>query len=144
MAQSHTKTTPGLADVSAFLDAVPDSKRRMDALALLPVFERATGWPACMWGSNMVGFGRYQYRYTSGREAEWFVAGFSPRKGAMSVYIMPGFDKMSAEIARLGTFKFGKSCINIKKLEDVDLDVLGKIIRLGLAEMQSEYTVVDV
>ena len=92
-----------------------------------------------MWGPAIVGFGQYHYRYDSGREGDFMRTGFSPRKANMAVYIMPGYSDHSAILARLGKHKSGKSCLNINKLADVDLDVLEELIRAGLADMAEKY-----
>ncbi len=95
--------------------------------------KKITGEVPAMWGDSIVGFGSYDYKYASGREASWFLTGFSPRKQSLTLYIMAGFDQYAALLERLGKFTTGKSCLYIKKLEDVDLEVLGELIQRSIA-----------
>lgn len=140
---SENKTRPGEADVAAFVAAVKHDVRRKDAEVLLELFARVTGWKAQMWGAAIVGYGRYEYRYESGREGEFMVTGFSPRASYTSLYIMPGYRDMSDKLARLGKHKAGKSCLNINKLADVDLSVVEEIVRDGVAYMKANYETFD-
>ena len=140
---SQNKTRPGKEDVAAFVAAVKHDTRRADAEVLLELFARVTGWQPQMWGSNIVGYGRYEYRYESGREGEFMVTGFSPRASYTSLYIMPGYQDMSEQLSRLGKHKAGKSCININKLADVDLAVVEEIVARGVAQMKDGYKVFD-
>jgi hypothetical protein len=140
MAKSENKTRPEAADPAAMIAAIEHPQRRADAEVLLPFFARITGWPAQMWGSSIIGFGRYQYKYDSGREGEYMVTGFSPRKSYMSVYILPGYRDLSEPLSRLGKAKNGKSCLNINRLEDIDMNVLEEIVRDGVAHMTANYT----
>jgi hypothetical protein len=110
-------------------------------LVLVEELGRITGWPAQMWGSSIVGFGRYEYKYDSGREGDCQVVGFSPRKASMSIYIMPGYRDFSEKLARLGKHKMGKACLYINKLADVDMAVLEEIVRDGVAYMKANYPV---
>ncbi|MCO5207271.1 MAG: DUF1801 domain-containing protein, partial [Anaerolineae bacterium] len=87
-----------------------------------------TGEPGALWGTSIVGFGTYHYKYASGREGDWFVTGFSPRKQNMTLYIMPGFEQYNDLLSKLGKHKTGKSCLYINKLDDVDLDVLRELV----------------
>jgi hypothetical protein len=123
-----------------FIEALEHPKRKADALVLLELFERETKMKAVMWGTSIVGFGRYHYKYESGREGEFFMTGFSPRKANLSIYIMPGYQDLSAMLDRLGKHKTGKSCLYINKLEDIDLEVLKEIIRFGIKTMRERYT----
>ncbi|MEM6408485.1 MAG: DUF1801 domain-containing protein [Pseudomonadota bacterium] len=141
MPKSENKTQPTARSPAAFIASVDNPVRRADAETLLPLFERVTGWTAQIWGSNIVGFGRYKYTYASGREGEFMVSGFSPRASYTSLYIMPGYQDMSDTLARLGPHKAGKSCINIKKLEQVDLAVVEEIIRDGIEDMRTKYEI---
>ena len=92
-----------------------------------------------MWGPSMVGFGRYHYKYDSGREGDSFLTGFSPRKQALTIYVMPGFGEYEGLLSRLGKHKTGKSCLYINKLEDVDPEVLEELIGRGFAYMKAKY-----
>jgi len=91
-----------------------------------------------MWGPSIVGFGEYHYKYESGREGDWFVTGFSPRKQALTVYIMAGFTRYEELMAKLGKYKTGQSCLNIKKLEDVDRKALAELIKQSVAHMKKK------
>ncbi len=133
------KTQENDASVAAFLDSIEHTVRKADAQAVLKLMQEITGEPARMWGKAIVGFGRYTYVYASGRSGEWMRTGFSPRKQYTSVYVMPGFALAEDLLVRLGKFKHGKSCLNIKNLEDVDLDVLRELVQGGWDFMQEKY-----
>ena len=137
MAELKTKVNDG--DVAAFIDSVADPERRRDAQSVLAMMEKITRRPARMWGSSIVGFGSYHYRYASGREGDSMITGFSPRKNALTLYIMAGFSSHTALLKKLGKFKTGKSCLYIKRLEDVDQKVLGQLIRASVAHMRKTY-----
>jgi len=127
MAELKTKITN--KSVDAFLKKVADEKRRKDAIAINKLMKKVTKLEPKMWGSSIVGFGTYTYKYASGRTGEWMTIGFSPRKKNLTIYIMPGFDIQDIELMKdLGKYKTGKSCLYIQNLEDVDLKVLEKII----------------
>lgn len=136
---AELKTTPNEGDVMAFLETVDDEKKRQDALAILALMEEVTGEPPKMWGSGIVGFGNYHYKYDSGREGDWFVTGFSPRKQNLTLYIMAGFSRYEELMARLGRFKTGKSCLYIKRLEDVDRSVLKELVEESCRHMKEQY-----
>ncbi len=131
MAGTRTRETDG--DVDAFLAAVQPDDRRRDAVALRTLMERATGQPARLWGPSIVGFGRYHYRYPSGREGEMAAASFSPRKASTTVYVVDGFTAYADELARLGPHTLGAACLYLKRLGDVDLAVLEEIVRRSYA-----------
>jgi len=136
---SDLKTRPTDASVEAFIDAVDHPRRREDAHILLDLMRRVTGEKPVMWGPAIVGFGRYRYRYASGQEGDWPIAGFSPRRQNLSIYIMPGFERYGALLSRLGKHKTGKSCLYINKLADVDMDVLESLVRTAVADMKRRY-----
>jgi len=138
---AENKTKENSASVDDFLSAVANPVRRADAITIKLMMERITGWPATMWGNAIVGFGRYHYRYDSGREGDYMRTGFSPRKENLVVYIMPGYGDYSEQLARLGKHKTGKSCLYINKLADVDLAVLEEVIRASLDEMAAKYPI---
>lgn len=138
---TQNKTVATDASVQSFIDGIDHEKRRADAKVLLAEFSRITGWSARMWGSSIVGFGSYHYKYESGREGDCQVVGFSPRKASMSVYIMPGYRDLSHMLDRLGKHKMGKACLYINKLDDVDMAVLEEIVRDGVAYMLAKYPV---
>jgi hypothetical protein len=123
------KTQPTGADVEAFLDAVPDERRRADARTLCALLADATGEPPVLWGATIVGFGSYHYRYESGHEGTSALVGFSPRKPHLVLYLAGGFEDRHARLlARLGPHKTGKGCLYLKRLDDVDLDVLRELV----------------
>ncbi len=136
---SDMKTTENDGSVHDFLAAVEHPTRRADAEVLLEMMGRVTGRPAKMWGDSIIGFGRYHYKYESGREGDFFVTGFSPRKTATTVYIMPGFSQYDDLMGKLGKYKTGRSCLYINKLADVDLKVLEKMVSKSVAWMRKKY-----
>ncbi|PWB62351.1 MAG: hypothetical protein C3F16_06745 [Betaproteobacteria bacterium] len=135
---AEAKTRPTKASVAAFLAAVPDEQRRKDGQAVAKLLREVTGEKPVLWGSNIVGFGTYVYRYADGREGEWPIVGFSPRKSELVVYVMPGFERYADLLARLGKHRTGKSCLYLKKLADVDLAVLKEIVSRSVAAMEKK------
>jgi hypothetical protein len=133
-----TQSTEGSVD--AFLASVIDDARRQDCLRVLEIMKSATGAEPRIWGAGMIGFGSYHYRYASGREGDWFLAGFSPRKHNLTLYIMAGFDRYEALLKRLGKFTTGKSCLYVKRLADVDEAVLRDLIASSVQHMQQTYS----
>lgn len=123
------KTQPTDRSVTAFLNQVADDKKRADCFTILALMQEVTQTEPRMWGDSIVGFGSYHYRYASGREGDWFLTGFSPRKQNLTLYIMAGFDQYEALLAKLGRFKTGKSCLYIKKIEDIDLPTLRELVK---------------
>ncbi|MCL4837606.1 MAG: DUF1801 domain-containing protein [Thermoanaerobaculia bacterium] len=137
---AELKTAPTGASVAAFVAAVDDAGRRADCERLLEIMQRVTGAPPAMWGPSIVGFGRYRYRYTSGREGHWMLAGFSPRKRDLTVYVLAGFAGQEERLARLGKHRAsGGSCLYLKRLADVDLAVLEELLRASVAEIRRTY-----
>ena len=136
---ASNKTMPTDQSVEAFLSAVPDERKREDCWSLLGLMKSITGEDPRMWGSSMVGFGQYHYRYASGREGDFFLTGFSPRKSALAVYIMPGCARYESQMKRMGSHRTGKSCLYLKSLETIDRAVLEDIIRDSVAYMREEY-----
>jgi len=136
---TQLKTQKNSASVKAFLDAVENEKRAKDAQAVLKLMKRITGLRPQMWGTSIIGFGSYRYQNTSGRKGEWFLTGLSPRKQALTVYIMSGFSNYDALLKQLGKFKTGRSCLYINKLEDIDLAVLEQLIAESVANMREKY-----
>ena len=126
MAELKTKQTD--ESVEAFLNRIPDERRRKDCFLVLKLMKEATKSEPKMWGSSIVGFGPYRYKYESGREGEWFMTGFSPRKQNLTLYIMPGLERFGDLLSKLGKHKIGKSCLYINKLEEIDLSVLKELI----------------
>jgi hypothetical protein len=133
------KTVETSADVAAFVAGVADPGQRADTEALIAMMANASGHPPKMWGPSIIGFGSYHYKYESGREGDSLRIGFSPRKGQTVVYLMDGYDDHADQLARLGKHKVGKSCLYIKRLSDVDRNVLGEMIGGSLAYMDAKY-----
>lgn len=136
MAELKTKTND--QSVEKFLNSVPDEKKRQDSFRIKKIMEEITGEPAKMWGDSIVGFGSYHYKYASGQEGDWMLTAFSPRKQNLTLYIMPGFERYENLMKQLGKYKTGKSCLYIKKLEDVDLEVLKELIDLSVKQMRED------
>lgn len=139
MANSPNKTVATDASVTAYLDAIDDSARRADCDQLVELMQQVTGEPPAMWGSTIVGFGSYHYVYESGREGDMCLTGFSSRKTALSIYIMSGFEDRPELMERLGKYKTGKSCLYVKRLEDIDLDVLEDLVRHSIDVLKKRY-----
>ena len=126
---AELKTKQNDASVEAFLNSVVDEQKRQDSFTILELMQEVTGAEPKMWGTSIIGFGSYHYKYASGRDGDWFVTGFAPRKQNLTLYIMSGFAKYDELLAKLGKHKTGKACLYIKKLEDIDLDVLRELIK---------------
>ena len=137
MAEPKTKQTG--ASVAAFLNGIEDKQKRADAKKVASMMRAATGSRAKMWGAAIVGFGSYHYNYASGREGDWMLVGFSPRKQNLTLYIMPGFKAFDALMAKLGKHSTGKSCLYIKRLSDVDEKVLEQLVVESVKFMRSKY-----
>ncbi len=131
---AEAKTQVNDASVTEFLDRQPEP-RRTDCHEVAALMKAATGEEPKMWGAAIVGFGRYLYKYESGREGEWPIIGFSPRKNDLTLYLMPGFEGREELLARLGKHKTGKSCLYLKKLADADRAVLIELIERSVAAM---------
>jgi hypothetical protein len=133
MAELKTKRNDG--DVAAFVAGIDNEDRRRDAAALIEVMSRVTGDPGEMWGTSIVGFGEYTYRYATGRTGTWFTVGFAPRKQNMTLYLYGGYDdqETTALLERLGPHSTGKGCLYVKRLDDVDPAVLENVIRRSVA-----------
>lgn len=139
---SDLKTRPTTLSVDAFVDAVDDEHKRADCRAVAELMADITGAEGVMWGSSIVGFGSYHYRYASGREGDFFEAGFSPRKRALTIYVMAGFAEYDDLLARLGKHSTGKSCLYVKRLTDIDLDVLREMLIRSVAYIRAKYATV--
>ena len=136
---SSNKTIETGASVENFINAVDSEQKRKDSWEMIEVMQRITGSEPKMWGSSLIGFGSYHYKYASGREGDFFITGFSPRKSAFTVYIMPGFERYEEQLEKLGPFKTGKSCLYLKNLDAIDRQVLEEIIRDSVAVMRERY-----
>ena len=125
---AELKTKPNTQNVKDFLKKVSDEKRRSDCFKILQLMQEITQSRPKMWGDSIVGFGSYHYKYKSGREGDWFLTGFSPRKQNLTLYIMSGFRRFDELMQQLGKYKTGKSCLYINKLDDIDFSVLRELI----------------
>lgn len=137
MAELKTKLND--KSVEDFLNTVEDEQKRKDSFELLKIMQEISGEPAKMWGSAIVGFGSYHYVYASGREGDWMLSGFSPRKASITLYLMAGFDQLGDELASLGKHKVGKGCLYVKSLSDIDEKVLRKMIEKSIAIIRKRY-----
>ncbi|MFN2134508.1 MAG: DUF1801 domain-containing protein [Candidatus Promineifilaceae bacterium] len=133
---AELKTQENDASVDDYLNSVEDEQKRAASFRIKEMMEEVTGEEARMWGESIVGFGHYSYKYASGREGEWMITGFAPRKRNLTLYIMSGFDDYDALMADLGKYKTGKSCLYINKLEDIDLEVLRKLVAQSVQHMR--------
>ena len=133
---AELKTKPTKQSVTAFLNTIGDERKRRDALALRELMTTIGKTEAEMWGSSIVGFGRYRYKTTAGQSGEWFIAGFSPRKQNLTLYIMPGVERYPDLLERLGPHKTGKSCLYIKSLDDIHLPTLKTMVRQAFKDMR--------
>ena len=139
MASNQNKTVPTDTSVEQFINSVDNETKRKDSLEILDMMSAITGSPPVLWGSSLVGFGRYHYTYASGREGDFFLTGFSPRKQALTIYIMPGFSEYETILGNLGKYKTGKSCLYVKKLDEIDRDLLRELITKSVAYMRANY-----
>lgn len=133
MADLKTKATK--ASVSKFLRDIKDEKKKADSLAIQEMMAQVTKAEPEMWGTSIVGFGRYRYKYARGREGEWFLTGFSPRKQNLTLYIMSGFAEYDSLLKKLGKYTTGKSCLYIKRLDDVHVPTLKRLIQKSVKHM---------
>lgn len=122
-----------------FLNGVTQDQKREDCFKILDMLKAITGLEPKMWGASIIGFGDYHYKYESGREGDFFRAGFAPRAQNLTIYVMPGYQDFDNELARLGKHKLGKSCLYIKRLSDIDEGVLIEIMTKGFNIMQEKY-----
>jgi hypothetical protein len=136
---AELKTKPSKASVTAFINGISDPVKRSDVKKISSMMRKATGNRAKMWGTQIVGFGSYRYTNTAGKDFEWMLTGFSPRKQALSVYIMTGFPRFDALMKKLGKYETGKSCLYIKRLDDVDEHILQKLIDESVKRMRKVY-----
>ena len=137
MAENKTKATG--ASVTAFINSIDDTQKRADARKVAAMMRKATGKRAKLWGPSIVGYGTYHYKYASGREGDFLMTGFSPRKQALTVYVIPGFENFEALMNKLGKYKTGKSCLYIKRLSDVDEKILEQLINRSVKYMREHY-----
>jgi hypothetical protein len=133
------KTTKNDNNVEDFLKSIDHEKKQADSFAILKLMKAVTGKEPHMWGDSIIGFGSYHYKYASGREGDWFLTGFSPRKQNLTLYIMSGFEEYDDLLSKLGKHKTGKSCLYINKLEDIDLKTLRELVRLSSEHMENSH-----
>jgi hypothetical protein len=139
MAENKTKPTP--QSVSEFIAAIEHPVRRADAEALDALFRAETGWEPRMWGPTIIGYGSYDYTYETGYSGTSLATGFSPRKANQVLYIMPGYADLQSYLDRMGKYKTGKSCLYINKLADVDLEVVREVVRAGLDDLGTRWSI---
>jgi hypothetical protein len=132
---AEPKTKRNKRSVETYLNRIPDERKRRDAFAMVDIMRKATKAEPKMWGSSIVGFGTYHYKYASGREGEWPLTGFSPRKQNLTLYIMGGFEQHDELLKSLGKYRAGKACLYVNKLDDVDLPTLRKLVKLSVQHM---------
>jgi len=137
MAENKTKKTE--TSVEDFINAVDNEQKRKDSWELVRMMKKITGREPRLWGSSLVGFGTYHYKYASGREGDFFITGFSPRKTALTVYIMPGFEPYPELMEQLGPYKTGKSCLYLKNLDAIDRTVLERLVLQSVQDMRKKY-----
>ncbi len=134
---AENKTKPTDVSIDEFIASVENDRRRDDAMTVCKLMKEVTGEEPVMWGPTMVGFGTYHYKYASGREGDWFLAGFAPRKANLVVYIQGGFKKHDALMKKLGKYKTGSGCLYINKLADVEMDVLRELVSRSVEYVSS-------
>ena len=134
---AEAKTKPTKASVTEFLNKIPDATRREDSFAVAKMMEEITGSKPQMWGPSIVGFGAYHYKYASGHEGDWPLAAFSPRKQDLTLYLMPGFAKRGELMSQLGKHRTGKSCLYIKRLSDIHVPTLKKLIKVSIKDLKA-------
>ncbi len=139
MTKNDLKTRVNEASVTGFLDSVADEQRRRDSYEILEMMRQTTGEEPKMWGASIIGFGSYHYMGKGGREGDWMRIGFSPRKQNLVLYLMGGLDAHAGLLSRLGKYTTGVGCLYIKKLEDVDRQLLEELIRLSYAQMKQQH-----
>ncbi len=133
---AELKTKPTTQSVAKFLNSIEDDEQRKACKTIAKIMKQVTKSRPTMWGPSIVGYGSYHYKYASGREGDWFVTGFAPRKRDLTLYIMAGFSRYDALLRKLGKHKIGKSCLYIKKLEDVDIGVLTELIAQSVSHVK--------
>lgn len=136
---AQNKTQPTTQSVTAFLNTVKDDTKRNDSFTLLRIMKEITGADPVLWGNSLIGFGKTHYKYKSGREGDWFLVGFAPRVQSLTIYIMPGFERYETLMKQLGKYKTGKSCLYIKKLEDIDMNILKELITQSATHTKAFY-----
>jgi hypothetical protein len=137
MAQAQNKTIATDASVEAFLNTIEDERKRKDSFALLELMSDVTGFEPVMWGSSIVGFGSYHYKGASGREGDWMMIGFSPRKANISLYLTSDHQQHADLFRKLGKHSTGVGCVYVKRLDDVDMGVLRQLVVESFAAVKA-------
>ena len=135
---AELKTKVNEASVADFLNSIEDEQKRKDSLEIVRVMQQITKEKPKMWGTSIVGFGLYHYKGASGREGDWMLIGFSPRKQNLTLYIMPGFERYPDLMKKLGKYSTGKSCLYIKRLSDINVDVLKELMAESINVMKQQ------
>ena len=136
---TEPKTKPTNISINHYLASIKNLQQRQDSQNLVTIMQKITGYKPVIWGASIVGFGQYHYKYKSGREGDWLLTGFAARKQALTIYVMPGSSDFDALIQQLGQYKLGKSCLYIKSLDDIDIDILQKLIKQSVNMMKVTY-----
>lgn len=136
---AELKTRHNADDVNAFINAADSERKRDDSFELLRLIKKITGEEPRMWGASIIGFGRYHYKYKSGREGDWFLSGFSPRKQSMTVYLTGGYSGSEDLLKKLGKHKVSVGCLYFKKLEDIDVSILEQLIINSVETLKERY-----
>ncbi len=136
---AENKTKPTKKNAESIITKIGDAQKEKDCKTILMLMKKITKEKAVLWGDSLIGFGTYHYKYDSGREGDYFLTGFSPRKENISIYIIPGFEKHERLMKKLGKHKTGKSCLYIKKLDDINLKLLETLIRDSVEQMKKRY-----
>jgi len=136
---SDLKTKKSKASIEEFLNTVGDEKKRAESFVIHNLMQEVTGDRGAMWGNSIVGYGSCRYVYASGREGDWMVTGFSPRKQTLTIYVMAGFDRFEGLLKKLGKFKTSVSCLYVKSLKDLDMEVLRELIEESVKYMKEKY-----
>ena len=139
LSMTELKTKPTGASVKAFLDSVEDERKRRDCQEVIKLMASVTGKKPKIWGTSIIGFGSYHYKYRSGREGDWPMTGLSPRKQSLTIYVMLGFSRYESLMKKLGKYKTSKSCLYVKSLDDIDREVLARLIERSVADMKKIY-----
>ena len=143
MAKANNKTVPTQLKVQDYLNAIEDPQRKEDCMKIHDIMKKITGREPRMWGTSIVGFGTYHYKYESGREGNMLMTGFSNRKQAITLYILGGLKKRAEQLEKLGPHKNGKSCLYVKRLSDIDTDILTEMIQDDFDHVQEKYEIID-
>lgn len=136
---TENKTRETKQSAAAFINSIEDKNKRADAKKVAAIMRKVTGSKAAMWGASIVGYGQYHYKYESGREGDFMLAGFSPRKQALTIYIIAGFKRFDSLMQKLGKYKTGKSCLYVRRLSDIDEKVLEQLVTESVKYLREKY-----